>query len=461
MAYLFAADEDERSIVGLTMVVHALVHTYELSLPILVTIWHSDFGISTAVLGALLSAGYVLFGIGALPGGVLADTYGSDRLILVCLVGMGVAFLGLSIAPGVLTLALALVVWGLAASIYHPSGLSLLSKGTDHRGTAFAYHGIAGNVGIALGPLATAVLLLALDWRIVVGLLAVPAFLAAGYATRVESVYAEPPAKANRSDHGPSKSGTLSGNPGRPTSLSELGADSRTLFSGTFVAVFTIVVLSGLYYRGVLTFLPAVLTDFQAFTPIDIGGWTVNPERYFYAGILAIGVVGQYAGGRLVDVISTHNGLAVAFAALAVLALLFVPAASAGFLPLLLLGALLGFTLFLVQPFYQAAVAESTPLGTRGLSYGYTYLGLFGVGALGGALAGAILAYASVTILFVVLGGIASLATVSALVFGYARRNPSIGGRDNGSTQPGDGPRDRQQHEATDIEQTNTPCPSD
>ncbi len=61
----------------------------------------------------------------------------------------------------------------------------------------------------------------------------------------------------------------------------------------------------------------------------------------------------------------------------------------------------------MVQPFYQATVAEYTPAGLRGLSYGFTYLGVFGVGALGGAIAGSILAVANATALFGTLAGIA------------------------------------------------------
>jgi MFS family permease len=76
------------------------------------------------------------------------------------------------------------------------------------------------------------------------------------------------------------------------------------------------------------------------------------------------------------------------------------------------MGALVGFFLFVVQPFYQATVAEYTPAGTRGLSYGYTYLGVFGVGALGGAVAGGVLTYANDTALFAVLAAFGAAASL-------------------------------------------------
>jgi MFS family permease len=69
---------------------------------------------------------------------------------------------------------------------------------------------------------------------------------------------------------------------------------------------------------------------------------------------------------------------------------------------------------------YQAAVADHTPAGARGLSYGFTYLGVFGVGALGGALAGAILEFADAATLFTALGVVALGGAGAALAL--ARR---------------------------------------
>ncbi len=436
-------NRNDRAIVGLVMMAHAMVHTYELSIPILVSIWLDQFEVTRATIGYVVFAGTALFGLGALPAGVLADAYGSQRLIVLCLVGMGGSFLVLGAAPGVPAIALALVLWGAAASVYHPSGLSLVSKGVTRRGEAFAYHGMAGNLGIALGPLVTTLLLLAFGWRTVVAILAVPAGLATLLALSVdvdetaavgttegEDAVAdggaaddagEPAGDDDAADDGePSRDAGDARATGSVSSLSEFAADSRLLFSGAFLLVFGVVVMSGLYYRGVLTFLPDLLSDLPFFEPIDVGGTTFEPARYLYSGLLMVGMLGQYVGGRLTDRMPTERGLALGFGSLAVVALLFVPAATAGVVPLLVASALLGFFLFSVQPFYQATVAEYSPPGTRGLSYGYTYLGVFGFGALGAALAGAVLTYANQGVLFVVFAALAATATTFALVL--ARR---------------------------------------
>ncbi|MFW5919416.1 MAG: MFS transporter, partial [Halanaeroarchaeum sp.] len=145
-------------------------------------------------------------------------------------------------------------------------------------------------------------------------------------------------------------------------------------------------------------------------------GVSMEPSRYVYVGLLTVGMAGQYVGGTLSDRVRPSAGIVGTYAVLAVLALVFVPVANAGLLPLLALAALLGFFLFLVQPIYQAAVAELTPAGTRGLSYGFVYFGTFGVGAAGGAIAGVLLTYANEWGLFLFLAGVAAVASGLGLV---------------------------------------------
>ena len=396
---------NDRAIIGLVMVGHAMVHTYELSIPILMTVWLTELEVSTSVLGVASMAGYALFGIGALPSGILVDRWGSRRLIAACLAGMGASFVLLSLAQSVWTITVALVAWGAAASIYHPAGLSLISTGVQARGHAFALHGMAGNAGIALGPLLTALLLIGLDWHTVAAVLALPAAVATGFAWR-----------ASFDEHAAEAPEDVLEDPDAH-SMRRLWSSSRQLFATTFAAVFAIVMLSGLFYRGALTFLPELLTPLITLDlPVDL-----EPGRYVYAGLLMVGIGGQYVGGRLTDWMRTERALAVAFLALAGIAVSFLPVARTGTAGLVAISVALGFVLFLVQPLYQATVALYTPTRVRGLSYGFTYLGVFGIGALGAALAGTLLQFVSPTALFLVLGGFGALA---AAISGWLALRP-------------------------------------
>ncbi|MDS0260418.1 MFS transporter [Haloarcula sp. S1CR25-12] len=411
-------DGNDRAIVTFTGLAHALVHTYELSIPILVVVWLTEFPVSTALLGTVVAVGYALFGAGALPGGVLTDRYGSNRLVTACLVGMGASFLLLSVAPNVPAIAVALGLWGLSASVYHPAGLALISTGVEERGSGFAYHGMAGNAGIALGPLVTALLLLVADWRVVVALLVSPAVAAVAYARTAEF---DETAAVSPEDGAPSADGGDAAD-GPPNSLGAFLADSRALFTTGFTLAMLVVMANGLFYRGTLTFLPDVLGGFLP--PVgDVFGLFAGSALaaefdlafYLYAGLLTVGIGGQYVGGKLTDRIETPTGLAAVFTGLAVVAVLFVPAAQAGVAPLLAVSALLGFLLFTLQPLYQATIAEYSPPGDRGLSYGYTYLCSFGIGAAGAAISGYLLSAVGVRGTFVGLAAFPLVGLAFAL----------------------------------------------
>ena len=413
-------DRNDRSIVGFLMAGHAMVHVYELSIPILMTVWLLEFSATAALLGTVVSVGYGLFGVGALPGGLLVDRYGSRTLVVACLAGMGASFLLLSAAPGVVGIAAALGVWGLSASVYHPAGLTLISNGVSERGRGFAYHGMAGNAGIAGGPLATAILLVAFEWQTVAILLAAPALLAAVVGLRIDF---DPRAAV---DAGDTASDGGSADRGAPTSLAGFVAESRALFTAGFALVFVIVSLDGLYYRGVLTFLPGLLGDFLTAAVGDVRPGIFAPDSplaeefdlagYLYAGLLTVGIGGQYVGGRLTERIEPDRGLILVLSALAAIAVAFVPAARLGLGGLLAASVVLGFTLFSIQPLTQATIAKYSVPDSRGLSFGYTYLAIFGVGALGAAVSGTVLTYASASVMFLVLAGFAAAAAALAVV---------------------------------------------
>ncbi len=388
-------NKNDRAIAGFTMAGHSLVHWFETSIPIFLVVWLAEFDVSVALFGVIVALGYAPFGIGALPGGVLTDRFGPKRLILLCLVGMSASFLLLALSTSIYTITIGLICWGIAASIYHPAGLALISTGVEERGTVFAWHGIAGNAGIALGPFAAATLLLVVDqWQLVAALIAIPGLAAAVYGFRADF---DPTAAEDNVDDTDA------------LSLSEFLSNSRILFTSAFAAVFVIVTFEGLFYRGVLTYLPEILHGLPAMGDVTLSAGLegIEPGDYIYVGLLVVGMAGQYAGGKLTNRVAAGRGLITIFAVLCVLALVFVPITSMGLLPIVALCAVLGFFLFAIQPFYQEAVAVHTPANTRGLSYGYTYLGEFGFGAASIAIGGFVLGGFSTATFFVVLAAFA------------------------------------------------------
>ncbi|WP_226007574.1 MFS transporter [Natrinema salinisoli] len=412
-------DRNDRAVTAFAMLGHAMFHTYELVIPIFVVSWLEAFSTTTAFLGAVVGASYALIGVGALPSGLLADRYSSKRLILVCLLGMGAAFAVVAGAPNVAVLTIGLVLWGAAASLYHPAGLALLSRGTKERGTAFAYHGAAGNVGVATGPLLAAVLLAFVGWRAVAAALLVPVLLAVVVGARLE--FDE---TAGSSARGADVAAT---DREGPRSLATFLTSSRRLFTVGFGLVFAIGILYGVYYRATFTFLPDILADLPLFDPVPLAGRSFEPSQYVYSGLLLVGGIGQYVGGKLVDRARLETVLVGGYAALVVVALAFVPSTNAGLAPLLVVAGILGFLVFMIAPINQEAISTYAPADARGLSFGYTYTAIFGVGAIGSSLAGLILTRSTPAALFAV---VAACAAVAALVGGALRRHSGRRPRD-------------------------------
>ncbi|MXR50958.1 MFS transporter [Halovenus sp. WSH3] len=401
-----ALNPNDRAIARFTMLGHGLVHWFELSIPIFLVTWHSSFDVSLATLGFIISLGYAPFGIGALPAGVLADRFGPKRLVLACLAGMSLSFMALAVANSVYLVGAALIGWGIAASVYHPAGMALISTGASQQGTVFAYHGMAGNAGIALGPFAAATLLYFLDWPLVAALLALPAVVGFLYGLRAE--FDTTAAVDSDVDTEDEEALTLSG----------FLSNSRRLLASAFLVVFVLVAFEGLFYRGVLTFLPEILQGLPAMEGIELtAGLTgIEPGDYIYVGLLVVGIAGQYAGGKLTDRLPVERGLAGIFVVLAVLALAFVPVSNLGIAAVVVLCGVLGFFLFVIQPFYQVAVAQYTPPDSRGLSYGYTYLAEFGFGAASIAVGGFVLDQFVLGAFFAVLASFALVGSGLAVV---------------------------------------------
>ncbi|WP_226038854.1 MFS transporter [Natrinema sp. DC36] len=404
-------DRNDRAVTAFAMLGHATFHTYELVIPIFVVIWLEEFSTTAALLGTVVGASYALVGIGALPSGLLADRISSKRLVLACLLGMAGSFALVSVAPTLEVLTIGLLLWGTAASLYHPAGLALLSRGAKARGTAFAYHGAAGNVGVATGPLLAAVLLAFVGWRTVAALLLVPVLVAAAVGARLE--FDETAGSAARDADATATERV------QPRSLAAFIASSRRLFTVGFALVFATGILYGVYYRATFTFLPDILADLPLFDPVALVGRSFEPSQYVYSGLLLVGGVGQYVGGKLVDRGRLETVLLGGYAALAAVAIAFVPSANAGLAPLLVVAGLLGFLTFMIAPINQEAISAYTPADARGLSFGYSYTAIFGVGAVGSSLAGLVLTRSTPAMLFAV---VAACAAFAALIGAVLRR---------------------------------------
>jgi MFS family permease len=156
---------------------HALDHLFLLIFATAVGAIAAEWGLPWTDLMPYAAGAFVMFGLGSLPAGRLGDLWGRRAMMVVFFVGIGAAAMLVALATGPWSLAAALTVLGVFASIYHPVGIPMLVQGARNPGFTIGLNGLAGNLGIALAAVLTGLLVKHLGWR---AAFAVPGALALG-----------------------------------------------------------------------------------------------------------------------------------------------------------------------------------------------------------------------------------------------------------------------------------------
>lgn len=354
----------ERRLITYTGFAHALVHVIELTYPALLSRIEEDFGVRAVILGTIASVFAWAFGGSAIPAGFLTDRLGSRRVLFYAFAGAAVSLVLVGLSPNAWFLAGALALLGFCIGLYHPAGLSLMAQGVRQRGLALGLHGVSGNLGQALAPALAVGLAIAVDWRL--------AYFALAGAAAVMAVVLSVTTLPLR---GEAEVLVTDGEaPQRPSQP----ADRPTRqFLLPLVLVYAAFVLSGVVYRGAITFLPRHL---EGFVNEDLGG-------VFATVALLMGAVGQLVGGTLSQRVRLER-LAPVLAALAVPALVLTGAVSGAFL--VVVASVFIFFYFANQPVFTGLIADYAPAGAVGRSYGVSFFAGFGLGGTGGVIAGAL-----------------------------------------------------------------------
>ena len=110
--------------------------------------------------------GMILFGATAPLAGFLSDKYGRMPLMILYHFGIGISAILASLSTSTYQLAICLALIGMFASIYHPVGIAMLLQRPGVVGLRMGINGVWGNMGIAVAPIVTGVLLYYGDWRL-------------------------------------------------------------------------------------------------------------------------------------------------------------------------------------------------------------------------------------------------------------------------------------------------------
>ena len=125
-----------------------------------------EFGLSYEEIIVYGTLGVVLFGAAAPLAGWLADKYSRAILITVYPFGLGLGSILASFSQSTEMLGISLGILGFFAAIYHPVGIAMITKRPGKVGLRLGINGVWGNMGVALAPVLTGVLIAFADWRL-------------------------------------------------------------------------------------------------------------------------------------------------------------------------------------------------------------------------------------------------------------------------------------------------------
>ncbi|MBI3898198.1 MAG: MFS transporter [Gammaproteobacteria bacterium] len=162
-----SAPRRELEVIALVGFGHGVSHFFHFMIPPLFPWLMRDFGLSFTQVGVTTAVFFVVSGVGQAAAGFVVDHWGARRILLAGIALFAVAALMLGMAPSYPALLLAAAVAGIGNCVFHPADFTLLNRNVSSArlGHAFSVHGLAGNLGWALGPAFMTALTMAFDWR--------------------------------------------------------------------------------------------------------------------------------------------------------------------------------------------------------------------------------------------------------------------------------------------------------
>lgn len=389
-------------VIALVGLAHGTSHFYHLILAALFPWLKPAFGLSYAELGLLLTAFFVVSGIGQALAGFVVDKVGARSVLFFGMAMLGVSALVLSVAGSYAALMAGALLAGVGNSIFHPADYTLLNQRVSRARLAhgFSVHGISGNIGWAAAPLFMTTVAAFSSWRMALASAAILPFAVLAILV-LNRAHLRPEAKPVSAPAAASGEGTLS-----------------------FLR------LRAVWMCFAFFFLTAVsLGGIQAFSSIglmQLYGISRELATGSYTAYMLASAGGMLLGGFVGAGRQDHDRtVAIAFAVAAALALLLGVAVVPGWLALPLM-ALVGFFSGIAGPSRDLMIRAAAPKNATGRVYGVVYSGLDSGLSVGPALFGLVMDAGHPGWLFAGIALFQALAIVTAVGVGGGTRSARL-----------------------------------
>lgn len=348
---------------------HSLTHWYPATFTLLMPLIGIELGLNPAQIGLIMTAQYAAGAISNLPGGVLVDSVSRKGILMATsLFWIGVPYFVMGFSSSYYVLLTCAALIGVGNNLWHPTAIPWLGRRfPERKGLVMAYHGMGGNVGDALAPLAAGALItyFAWTWRDVVFANIVPGvFMAVAILWYLGSMTA-----GQKSEKPATDTRQLSGG--------EVMRALPALFRNK-VLVFLCIssAFRSLTQNGIMLFLPLYLYNEAQYSAAAVG--------FAMFLLQASGFVAAPIAGYMSDKVGRGS---VMMSSMIMTGLVLVAMTFAGKTPMFVFFvAALGFFLFAIRPVLQAWLLDATPKNLGGTAIG----AMFGIQSLGSAIGPAI-----------------------------------------------------------------------
>lgn len=363
-------------VITLVGLAHGTSHFFHMILAPLFPWLKDAFHLSYAELGLLMSAFFIVSGIGQACAGFVVDKIGARTVLFFGMSCLALSALLLSLAPSYTVLMLGSILAGLGNSVFHPADFTILNKCVHppRLSHAFSVHGICGNLGWAAAPAFLVTLGNLYDWRTaLLASTALPLMVLAILVTYRDLL--EPNATTVAA---------ASAQTQQPTERSSI--EHSLFYFLSLPAVWMCFLFFFLISMGI-----GGIHSFAATALHELYGMSLSWATAAYAAYMLSSAFGMAWGGFVAAKTQNHDKtIALAFGFSALMALLLATGLTSAPVALGLMAAL-GLGAGIAGPSRDLLIRAATPKNATGRVYGIVYSGLDIGLALSPALFGAIM----------------------------------------------------------------------